>query len=197
MRRCMFNNIKSQQIKWVAIIMVFGVLVVGCSSVSQYEPDWQKASDLNLELAINYIEKGQMDRAKRKLYLAHKQNPQDVDVLTVLAYWYQKQNQDQMAEKWYQKALKQQPHNVSIINNYSDFLCEQGHYHQAIKGFLYVAKHQQNKHRIGEAYENAGLCSKRADNPQKAQHFFKKALAVDGDRLISRQELTISPPTTS
>lgn len=174
----------------IIVLLFLSFWLVGCSgSQITRNASQPKASKINLSLGIRYMQKGHMQRALRKLQIAHKQNPQDVNVQMMLAYWYQRQQQDNMAQKWYEQALNQAPHNWRLINNYADFLCEQGHYEAAIRRFIHVAKHRQNKKQVGQAYENAGLCSLKAQQKQQANQFFHKAVQVDSSLRVSQQKL--------
>lgn len=188
-RRLLINN----NLRYLcSMLFVIGLwsLLVGCAQVQDSHADQQQAAQINLQLALHYMHKKDMSRAKRKLELAHEQNPDNVDILMMLAYWYQQQHQADLAQKWYHKALDLHPHNLDLINNYSDFLCEQQQYQQSVKGFIYVAKHRHNSKAVGHAYQNAGLCSLKSSRSDKARHYFRQALKANPNLLISQRELT-------
>lgn len=179
-----------QYLTVMLIVIIMLGLLVGCARPLRQQGSQQKAAQINLQLALHYMQKHDMARAKRKLRLAHKQNPNDVNIVMMLAYWYQQQGQAQQAQMWYQRALKQHPHDLDLINNYSDFLCEQQHFQRSIKGFKFVAKHRHNNQAIGQAYQNAALCSLRASKKDQAHHYFKKALKANPHLILSQRELT-------
>lgn len=172
----MVNNLKIA----LSLCCLLAMLIMsGCADIATHKANnSNKASKLNLQLGVAYLKKGDMLRAQRKLEQAYKQNPHNIDAITMLAYWHQLNHQDKLAQHWYQKGFKQQPHNLRLINNYSYFLCQRGQFTNAVQGFLYVARHYSHQYQQRQAYENAGLCSFRGQNPQRARQLLAKASAL-------------------
>ena len=146
------------------------------------------ASGYNVRLGLAYLNQGDVERAKHKLVIAQRQNPQSTDVSGALAYFMEKTGEPKQAEIYYLKAMEQAPLRGGPINNYGAFLCREGHYQKAITYFLKAVDDFQYEH-VSGAYENAGLCALQIPDDKQARLFFVKALNQDPARTGALQEL--------
>lgn len=147
-----------------------------------------KASEINTQLGLSYLNQGDVQRAKRKLLTALEQAPKSPDVNGAVAYYFEKTGEKSKANEFYHKALSFSNNKGPQLNNYGAFLCRQGHYQQAESFFINATKDTHYVNTAG-AFENAGLCALAVPNIAKAEFYFKKALEQDPKRQKSMIEL--------
>jgi type IV pilus assembly protein PilF len=162
--------------------------VTQSNEISTPKANQSKASAVNLQLAVGYLQQGDIDRAKQKLLLAQKQAPNSPDVFDTFGYFYATTGDKDKAMSYYQKALSLSPRNGKILNNYGVYLCKQRQYQKAIDYFSQAVK-DPDYLTTGEAYENAGLCALEIPNNALAHDFFTKALENDPNLATSNLEL--------
>lgn len=196
--------------KWIATIGLAFVLT-GCShtenasqtsqnatatqSVAQQDvPDntvnLEKATRLNLELAVAYLDIGNVSRAKEKLNRAMKLGPNVPDVYAAHGYYYEKIGEIESAEESYLKAIKIDGKSGQYRNNYGAFLCRQARYEEAEKEFLTAVKDRAYP-KAAETYENLGLCSLETKDTAKAKQYFQRAIKQDASRYEAMLELGV------
>jgi len=146
------------------------------------------ASGYNVQLGLAYLKQGNIERSKRKLWLAIEEDPSSPDANAAMAYFMEKTGAPKKARVFYHKAMTAAPGKGAQLNNYGAFLCRQRDYKQAERFFLKAVNDVQYEHTAG-AFENAGLCALAVPNVKKAQQYFLKALKHDPSRKQSLYEL--------
>lgn len=188
------------------MIRIFGILFIvmgclnllGCKSnpelsdnsegnVSDYKVN-SKAATVNVQLGLGYLEGGNSERAKHKLLIALKQDPDSPTVNDAMAYYLESTGSIPEAETYYKKSISLAPNHGESLNNYGTFLCRQKQYEKADEYFL-KAIQDTNYVKSAEAYENAGLCALKISNVTKAREYFDRALQQDPRRATSLFEL--------
>lgn len=150
--------------------------------------DLSKAASYNVQLGLGYLKQGDRPRAKKKLITALEQEPNSPDVNSAMAYYFEKTNELDQAEKHYLKALSLAKNGGAQLNNYGAFLCRRGQYKKAENYFLKAVNDLKYVHTAG-AYENAGLCALSVPDEEKAKVYLSKALNQDPSRRVSFYEL--------
>lgn len=171
------------------VILSLSILLVACSSsvsatpanvttINGQPPNLKLAAQYNVQLGVNYLQQGDVARAKQKLVLATEQDPSSIAAWNGMAYFMQTTGNNDEAKKAYQKALALQPNDGDTLNNYGVFLCQQGKPQTAI---AYFQKAMADPHYVNtaQAYENAGLCALKIPDAAGADQFFTKAVAND------------------
>lgn len=161
------------------IILFLAAFLAACSHHQTIENT--TAANYNVQLGLGYLEKGDNIRAKEKLLRANQQAPDFVDGYLALAYYYEKIGQVQLAEQYYQKALKLEPKSGQVNNNYGAFLCKQGDYAKAISYFT-LAMDDVYYHQSAKAYENAALCSVKLNDFTSAAKYADLAVQQDSSK---------------
>ncbi len=158
--------------------------------VAPAEPqvDLAKASKYNVQLGIAYLQRGQIQRAKSKLLLAQKQQPDSATVRSALGYFYEATGEQKLAEQSYKASVDMAPHSGNMLNNYGAFLCREKKYKDAERYFMKAVKQESYVH-TAEAYENAGLCALLEPDVKTAQRYFSKALMYNPKRTTSLYEM--------
>ncbi|MFQ5470681.1 MAG: type IV pilus biogenesis/stability protein PilW [Gammaproteobacteria bacterium] len=136
-------------------------------------------AEINAKLGLQYLRQGKFDVAKDKLEKALEYDSELVIAHHYIAELYRQQGNNKRAEEHYGIALDLEPGDAALQNNFGVFLCEQGQYLDAEKRFLKAINNTDytKKH---EAYENAGLCTLRIPDVEKAESYFRQALKING-----------------
>ncbi len=147
-----------------------------------------KAAEINRQLSMQYLRRGDTVKAKEKLNLALKQDARSSRVLETAGYFYDKTGNHKAAQHYFQQAINIKPMNPSYHNNYGVYLCENKHYRAAIDQFL-IAATNRGYTRADAAYENAGACAKAKKDPQLAALYFQEAIKINPKRANSLLEM--------
>ena len=139
------------------------------------EPDRIQAAALTVQLAVGYIDRGQLAVAQEKLDKAIEQDPDNVDAYTTMAYLKRKVNELDEAEKYYLEALEIRSTNPNIHNNYGGLLCQMGRYDKALDE-IRLAYEDPFYETPYLAYANAGTCLLDKGEYKEAEKMLRKAL---------------------
>ena len=158
------------------------------------EPDLMQASGLNVQLALGYIERGQYEVAQGKLDKAIKQNPENIDAYTTMAYLKRRINEFEQAEEYYLEALDIKSNDPNVHNNYGGLLCQMGRYEDAMKEIrqAYEDPFYETPYL---AYANAGTCLLAMEQYEEAEKMLRKALREQpryASALLSMAEIGIN-----
>ncbi len=137
-----------------------------------------KAADLNIQLALGYLDQGDIERSKTKLLLAQKQNPNSSEISGAMAYYYDKIGNAKEADRYYRQAYSRASDKGDAANNYGVFLCRQKNYTDADRYFEKAVNDPSYVH-TAQAYENLGLCAVAKPDPVSAKKYFLQALRID------------------
>ncbi len=148
----------------------------------------QKVSNLNLEIAMNYLQQGSSMMAKQHFLLALQESPKDPIVLSTYGLYLEKVG-DPQAEQYYQQAVELNPHSAMAHNNYGTYLCRHQQYSAAIAQFQ-QAIDQADYLYTATTYENMGICSDLAKQTSAAKQYFVKALRYDPSLQLSKEMLS-------
>lgn len=143
---------------------------------------------INAQLGLAYLEQKNVQRAKQKLLLALRQNPDIPETWYSMAYFLEATGNKDEARKYYLKSVEIAPARGDAQNNYGTFLCRSGQYRESIKHFMLAAKAPEYLDPAA-AYENAGLCSMEMKSYKQAVVYFNQALLKDPARTLSLLKL--------
>jgi len=140
--------------------------------------DAEAAAQTRIKLALLYLQNKQVQQAKENLDKALEYQPNNANVLGILAYYYQQVNDNNKAEAFYKKSLSADPENGDTYHNYGTFLCGNERYKEAEQAFLNAIKLPNYTH-VAESYRNAAICEEEAKNLGKAIYYGEFALAYN------------------
>ena len=165
--------------KRAATIVAIGLLgLVGCqSNTNVIKPQPERAAEINLELGVEHLRKGNLQQAKDKIDRAVEQNPRFGRAHLVAGMLYNRLNDQAKAESHYERAVALEPKNPEFKNNYAVYLCQQKKYDKGQKIALEAAADPLYK-TPEVAFLNAGNCALSSGNLKVAEDDFRKALAV-------------------
>lgn len=150
--------------------------------------DPAKAVRIYVEAGTRYLQSRQMDNANRTLHRAYDIAPNDPSVNNALALFYQMEGEDSQAEKYFEKALSNDPGFSQAHNNYAAYLYEKGRYDAAIAHLEKVVKDYQYPRRF-TAFENLGICYLKKNDRESAVTAFNRALQMNPNLPVSLLEM--------
>jgi type IV pilus assembly protein PilF len=159
------------------------VLLTGaaCSSGPQTSDDEsRKAAETNTALGRQYMDRGQYEIALEKLKRAVAQDKTYAPAHTLLAVLYETIGQRDEAEREYRNALRYDPEDGDVNNNYGAFLCASGREREAERYFL-AAVQDPFYETPAIALSNAGSCALSIGDLDKAESFLRQSLDYDGE----------------
>lgn len=137
----------------------------------------EDAAQYNMQLGVDYLQRGKLELAKDKLERALEQDPKLPQAHTAMALLYEQLGQADRADKHYRQALSLST-DAAMHNNYGVFLCRQGkrekaeeHFLEAIGDRLYATPEA--------ALTNLGFCLRQDGEFERAEEYFRQALRRD------------------
>ena len=140
----------------------------------------QDAAADNVQLAMAYMQQGNLPRAKEKIDKALQEDPSNANAHSVLALFYERVDDQKKAESEFREALRLAPGDPGPLNFYGVYLCGQHRVDEGVTKLLQVATNPL--YRTPEAaYTNAGVCLRTAHRDEEAESAFHRALTVRPD----------------
>jgi type IV pilus assembly protein PilF len=136
------------------------------------------ASELNVQLAVGYIQREQYKPARDKLEKAIIQDPENFVAYKTLAYLYALLGLTEEAETKYSEALDIKSDDPDLSNSYGAFLCTIGKYDEA-QQYLKVAYDNPFYEARYLAQSNAGSCYLKQDEYKSAEALLRESLRVN------------------
>lgn len=156
------------------------LMLLGCAGHNPAEfskPQPALASDINLEIGIDHLRKGNLSQAKEKIDRALEQNPRNANAHAAAGLLYDRLGEVKKADGHFDRAIALDGKNPDIANNYAAFLCKNNRYERGEKFALQAASNPLYKTpEIGLV--NAGNCMRSAGNLVKAEEHYRRALRL-------------------
>lgn len=142
--------------------------------------DKQKALEAHVKLGMNYLQKGDRDRAQRSFAKAQELDSRSAEAMQGVALVHQINGELELAEEKFKKALKLRADfsMASIELSYARFLYAAERYDEAI-GFLEAASSDINYPSRVNALYLLGLCSLQLGDRVRAIGSFEHALNIN------------------
>lgn len=171
-------------IKSVFIAILFTTILAGCTTSADksavttkkvQEPNLKDAAEINVQLAVGYIQRKQYQPARDKLEKAIEQNPENLQAYKTLAYLYALLGLDKEAIEKYEEALDLKPDDPDLLNSYGAFLCSIGKLDDAQEK-LKKAYSNPFYDSIYLAQSNAGSCLLKQGEYKQAEALLRQSL---------------------
>lgn len=150
------------------------------------------AGDVYVKLSVEYMRRGELDTALKKIKRGIEVDPNNADAHNVIALIYDQLGETAAAESHFRRALTLQPRNSYYYNAYGAFLCKRDRYPEAERAFQQALSNPL--YRTPEiALTNAGICAKKANNLAQAQEYLRRALQHNpkiGPALLNLAEIS-------
>jgi len=159
--------------------------VIGCSSTgnnSGLQPNegTNPIALSNLNLGIEYMRTGNMERALDRINRAYEADPSYYGTHNAYGLLYQRLGDPELAERHFKRAIDLNNNDSDSKNNYGSFLCQAGRFTEAEKNFLSAATNPL--YETPEiAYSNAGTCAVMNDRSDLAENYFRQALTINSE----------------
>ncbi|MGV6817303.1 MAG: type IV pilus biogenesis/stability protein PilW [Thiotrichales bacterium] len=138
--------------------------------------------------ALVAYRRGQTMEAMQKARLSIEQDAKNWRAHELLGLLTQKLGQTETADKHFQAALRINPDNPGLLNNYGTALCQREAYAAADENFRIALRSTGNPHPEIAAL-NAGLCALKAGDTSKARDYFDQAASLAPDNPTVRYQL--------
>ncbi len=161
-------------------MVAIGVVVLGgCTTNSNNvtTPHPERAAEINLELGIEHLRKGNLQQAKDRIDRSLEQNPRYGRAHLIAGMLYNRLGDENAADSHYQRAVALEPKNPEFKNNYAVHLCQKKKFERGQKLALEAAADPLYK-TPEVAFANAGNCARSADDLKAAEEYFRRALAA-------------------
>ncbi len=182
--------------------MLFFTVLAGCVQSANYKNSGKpttehrintdEAAETRIALGLQYLKVGEMSNAKFNLEKALNFAPELPAVHTAFAYYYQRVDENELAEKSYLKALSYDSNDADALNNYGVFLCKVKQYTKAENAFLKAIK-VPSYLQVAQSYENAAICALENLKYTEAKKYFGLSLdhsALRANTLINMASLS-------
>jgi len=179
--------------KLVLLILLLGLLQ-GCVTVDPSKGKNEKASAVNVQLGIGYLQQNKLELASEKLSKALRQDPNSASAHNAYAILQDRLLQVDKAEFHYRKATELDSKDSQANNNFGAFLCRNGRELESEKYFIRAVDNPLYS-TPEYAYSNAAICLLKVDQRDKAREYLRKALAAKADfsaALLTMGELLFS-----
>ena len=161
-----------------ALLTLGGCASTGTSSNLKPRAATNNVAIANLNLGIEYMRRGEYERALEKLDKAKQADPHYPLTYNTYGVLYQHLGDAARAEQNFKKALQLDPGESSTLNNYGRFLCQHGRQEEAQKAFASAAANP-----LYETPEipiaNSGACLLANGQTAEAEKAFRRALTMN------------------
>ncbi|MDD2892662.1 MAG: type IV pilus biogenesis/stability protein PilW [Halothiobacillaceae bacterium] len=142
------------------------------------EADPKRAAEINAQLGLNYLQRGEKFVAAEKLTRALKDDPNSALVQHGNAILQDSLGQSALAQEHFRRALEIAPNDPEVLNNYGAFLCRQGQFSEGIST-LERALSNPLYRTPGFAWANIGQCQRQNNQLSEAEASLRQALRLD------------------
>ena len=168
------------RIEKLALLLLLFVGLQACVSVNPQQTQNEKASAVNVQLGIGYLQQNKLELASEKLEKAVRQDPNSASAHNAYAILQDRLGQLDKAEYHYERAVDLDPKDSQAANNYGAFLCRNGRELEAEKYFTRATNNPL--YQTPEfAYTNAAICLLKINRVEPARENLRKALAAKPD----------------
>jgi len=142
------------------------------------EADPKRAAEVNAQLGLTYLQRGEKFVAAEKLTRALKDDPDSALVQHGNAILQDSLGQSALAQEHFRRALELAPTDAEIQNNYGAFLCRQGQFGEGVS-MLERALSNPLYRTPGFAWANIGQCQRQNNQFTAAEASLRQALRLD------------------
>ena len=156
------------------------VMLQACVTVDEGPTQDERASAVNVQLGIGYLQQNKLELANDKLGKALRQDDRSAAAHNAYAILQQRLKQDDLAEYHFKRATELDPKDSNAANNYGTFLCNNGREKESEKYFLQALENPL--YSTPEfAYTNAAVCLLKIGEAEQAKEYLRQALAQRSD----------------
>mgnify|MGYP001472216249 CR=1 FL=1 len=172
------------------LIILLSVFIAGCAGqeVTTAEQNAPQAAQAYTQLGMQYLRGGDTGSAKTAFQRAVEIAPDEFLSYNGLAMVFQLEDEPDLAEKYFKKAISLESDSAMLHNNYGAFLFSLERYPQACKELARATEDPFYNLR-SQAFENLGRCFMLIERPDAAQHAFERSLKLNANRPLAILQL--------
>lgn len=160
-------------------ILSLALVLAACTAPSTlHPPQPDRASELNLQLGIDALRKGNLAQAKDRIERALKYDSRNAQAHAMAGLLYDRLGEQRKADSHFRRAVSLAPKDSEILNNYAAYLCQNGRYDRGERFALEAAANPLYA-TPAVALVNAGNCARGGGSNERAEQHFRRALAID------------------
>lgn len=164
------------------VLCSLALALAGCASLNEREavPEGESPADLYVDLATEYVQRGQLDTALGRAQQAVDADRNSARAHYILAIVYERLGKRDLAQHEFAEAVERSPRNPDYRNAWGAVLCAQGQYDDGlaeIKTALADPLYQGPE----VALMNAADCSLRAKRRADFERYLRQALERNPD----------------
>lgn len=182
-------------VRAVTVVTMFSVTVLlvlsGCVTETHRvgrPVDLEKSLQAHVDLGLGYMAQGNLARAKEKLNRAMEIDPNAATVHNAYALLFQLENETEIAEQHFLRAIRLDPKYSAARNNFGAFLFSEGRYKEAIEQLEVGAQDPFYRSR-SQVFENLGVCYLKTGDKKSAKEAFDHATSLNPRQTRSILEL--------
>ena len=168
--------------RWFWLALFAALFLGGCASdglggsmMGQSSDKAKKAAELQVQLAQEYLKRGDLEVARDKLIRALELDPYSAQAHTLSGFLNETIKEYVQAELHYRRAVELRPKDGDMSNNYGSFLCKQARYDEAEAMFQRAFADPYYK-TPEVALTNAGICAKDGGHLEQGEAYLREAL---------------------
>ncbi len=162
----------------MGVVCLLGGCATAVSSNGPKQDSPEDAAAAYTRLGKAYLAENNLPRAQQALEHAIDLDPGDGGALEGLALLYQRQQELDQADHFFQQALKAEPDATRIRNNYAALLYQRGEYAKACDQ-LNVASQDITYTNRAQLFANLGQCQIANGDETAARRYYERALDID------------------
>jgi len=163
-------------------VLLLALLLSACATTNENETgaktEGRKAAEINAALGRQYLDRKQYEISLEKLKRAVAFDPSYAPAHTLLGVLYETIGETHKAGDEYKLAVRYDPEDGEVNNNYAVYLCAQNQYRQADRHFEAALKDPFYTTKFVAA-GNAGLCALNNNDLDKAEFYLRQSLEYD------------------
>jgi len=168
---------------------IAAVVLAGCVSSNTSETgnvrdatpyDARRRAEVHTSLASEYYQRGAIGVALQETRAAIKDDPTYVTAWNMQGLILMELREDVAAREAFDRAMRLDPNNADVLNNYGWFLCLRGEHPRGLEMMQRAASNPLYPS-PEKSYLSSGLCMRRANRPAEAETYLRRAVAIRPD----------------
>jgi type IV pilus assembly protein PilF len=165
-----------------ALLLLSGLLVACASNPRPDDGETsgsaRRAAELNTQLGQEYMARGQYEVALEKLKKAVASDDNYAPAHTMLAVLYESLGETDNAGRHFEAAVRADPSDGDVNNNYGAFLCRSGK-PRGVDRYFETALQDPFYQTPEVAMANAGACALQRGDEEQGEKYLRQSLAYD------------------
>jgi type IV pilus assembly protein PilF len=175
------------------------IAAAGCASQSTVETkavtdtggaDARRRAEVHTALAGEYYARGNLGVALSETRLAIKDDPSYMQAHNMQGLVFMELREDVMARQAFDQALRLQPNNAEVLNNFGWFLCTRNDYSRSIE-LLQRAASDSMYSTPEKALLSTGLCYRRMGKNAEAEEHLRRAVLIRPELIPALYNLAV------